>query len=97
MDNVISLKAHRTLIECRRLFKGYDDRLDKMDKTDLLTEFERYRKEAVNYPHHLLTLVKGEILLSKLGKMQITKELQVFINNELLRINKEIKLRLQST
>jgi hypothetical protein len=67
-ENIISLKAYRTLKECQKLFQGYRSRLTKMDKTDLLLELERYRKEAANYPHHLLTVVKGEILMNALNE-----------------------------
>ena len=93
-ENVVSLKAYRTLKECQRLFHGYRDRLGKMEKTDLLMELERYRKEAANYPHHLLTVVKGEILMTALKTRSLTQELKSFAQAEEHRLKVEVYKRL---
>ncbi len=93
-ENIVSLKAYRTLKECQRLFHGYRDRLTKMDKTDLLLELERYRKEATNYPHHLLTVVKGEILMHALKTRSLTDELKNFALTEERRLKVEVYRRL---
>jgi hypothetical protein len=93
-ENIVSLKAYRTLKECQRLFQGYRGRLTKMEKTDLLQELERYRKEAANYPHHLLTVVKGEILMAALKERSLTQELKTFALNEERRLKVEVYKRL---
>jgi hypothetical protein len=93
-ENIVSLKAYRTLKECQRLFHGYRDRLGKMEKTDLLMELERYRKEAANYPHHLLTVVKGEILMTALKTRSLTTELKLFAAAEEHRLKVEVYKRL---
>lgn len=93
-ENIVSLKAYRTLKECQRLFHGYKDRLGKMEKADLLQELERYRKEAANYPHHLLTVVKGEILMNALKDRSLTSELKMFALNEERRLKVEVYKRL---
>lgn len=93
-ENIVSLKAYRTLKECQRLFHGYKDRLGKMEKADLLQELERYRKEAANYPHHLLTVVKGEILMNALKDRSLTNELKAFAMNEERRLKVEVYKRL---
>ena len=93
-ENIISLKAYRTLKECQRLFEGYRDRLGKMEKTDLLLELERYKKEASNYPHHLLTVVKGEILMTALKNRSLTQELKSFALAEERRLKVEVYKRL---
>lgn len=93
-ENIVSLKAYRTLKECQRLFHGYKDRLGKMEKADLLQELERYRKEAANYPHHLLTVVKGEILMNALKDRSLTNELKMFALNEERRLKVEVYKRL---
>ncbi|HEY8278286.1 MAG TPA: hypothetical protein VIH99_01600 [Bdellovibrionota bacterium] len=93
-DNIVSLKAFRTLKECQKLFQGYRARLGKMDKTDLLLELERYRKEAANYPHHLLTVVKGEILMNALKTRSLTDDLKNFALTEERRLKVEVYRRL---
>jgi hypothetical protein len=93
-QNIVSLKAYRTLKECQRLFQGYRGRLGKMDKVDLLQELERYRKEAANYPHHLLTVVKGEILMEALKDRCLTQELKAFAVSEERRLKVEVYKRL---
>ena len=93
-ENIVSLKAYRTLKECQKLFQGYRTRLTKMDKTDLLLELERYRKEASNYPHHLLTVVKGEILMNALKTRSLTEDLKNFALNEERRLKVEVYRRL---
>lgn len=93
-ENIVSLKAYRTLKECQRLFHGYRDRLGKMEKADLLQELERYRKEATNYPHHLLTVVKGEILMNALKERSLTSELKAFALSEERRLKIEVYKRL---
>jgi hypothetical protein len=93
-ENVVSLKAYRTLKECQRLFQGYRNRLGKMEKSDLLQELDRYRKEAANYPHHLLTVVKGEILMAALKERSLTLELKSFAVNEEKRLKVEVYKRL---
>lgn len=93
-ENIVSLKAYRTLKECQRLFQGYRARLGKMDKADLLLELERYRKEAANYPHHLLTVVKGEILMASLKDRSLTEELRTFAQSEERRLKVEVYRRL---
>lgn len=93
-DNVVSLKAHRTLVECRRLFRGYEARIMKMDRGLLLTEVQRYKNEAVNYPHHLLTIVKGEILMGVVKNIAVTPELKEFSAREEVRLKQEVRRRL---
>jgi hypothetical protein len=93
-ENVVSLKAYRTLKECQKLFQGYRARLVKMDKADLLVELERYRKEAANYPHHLLTVVKGEILMNCLKSRSLTDDLKTFALSEERRLKVEVYRRL---
>jgi hypothetical protein len=93
-QNIVSLKAYRTLKECQRLFQGYRTRLGKMEKSDLLLELERYRKEAANYPHHLLTVVKGEILMKALKERSLTQELKAFAQSEERRLKVEMYRRL---
>ena len=93
-ENVVSLKAYRTLKECQKLFEGYKKRLSKMDKMDLLLELERYKKEAANYPHHLLTVVKGEILVTSIKERSLTAELKSFAVTEERRLKIEMYRRL---
>ncbi len=93
-ENIVSLKAYRTLKECQRLFQGYRQRLEKLEKPDLLTELERYRKEAANYPHHLLTVVKGEILMTILKEKSLTADLKAFAVKEEHRLKVEVYRRL---
>lgn len=93
-ENVVSLKAYRTLKECQKLFQGYKGRLAKMEKTDLLVELDRYRKEAANYPHHLLTVVKGEILMTALKERSLTAELKDYALTEERRLKVEMYKRL---
>lgn len=66
MSNVVSLKAVRTQKECERLFEGYKRRVSLFNKDDFAAEMERFQKELRTYPNHLLTLVKGRILLKEL-------------------------------
>ena len=93
-QNIVSLKAYRTLKECQRLFQSYKGRLGKMEKADLLQELERYRKESANYPHHLLTVVKGEILMGALRERSLTAELKTFAISEEKRLKVEVYRRL---
>lgn len=93
-ENIISLKAYRTLKECQKLFQGYKGRLAKMEKMDLLLELDRYKKEAANYPHHLLTVVKGEILMTALKERSLTEDLKSFAQNEERRLKVEVYKRL---
>jgi hypothetical protein len=94
MSNTVSLRAFKTLKECQRLFHGYRDRLGAMDKSDLLMEVERYKKEASSYPHHLLTVVKGEILMGVLRDRSLTDELKSYAVNEERRLKIEMYRRL---
>lgn len=93
-ENVFSLKAYRTLKECQRLFHGYRNRLIGMEKTDLLLELERYKQEAARYPHHLLTVVKGEILMATLKSRSLTEELKSYACTEERRLKVELYRRL---
>ncbi len=92
--NVISMQAFKTLKECQRLFHGYRDRLTKMDKAELLLELERYRQEAGRYPHHLLTVVKGEILMANLREKSLSDELRTYAQKEEHRLKVEMYKRL---
>lgn len=94
MRNTVSLRAYRTLKECRVLFNGYDQRLSNMEKGELLSELERYRTESNRYPNHLLTIVKGEILMKELKKRATTAELKAYIQEEEVRLYIEINRRL---
>lgn len=94
MTNTVSLRAYKTLKECQRLFHGYKDRLETMDKADLLMEVERYKQEASRYPHHLLTVVKGEILMGILRDRSLTEELRAYAVNEERRLKVEMYRRL---
>ena len=93
-ENVVSLKSFRTLKECQKLFAGYKDRVSKMPRVDLMAEVQRYQKEATNYPHHLLTVVKGEILMSIVKKVAITEDLRSFADKEEIRLKTEVVRRL---
>ncbi len=94
VEKVISLRAFRTLKECQRLFKGYESKLKSMEKADLLLELDRYRVEANRYPSHLLTIVKGEILMGVLKDRSITHDLRTYAANEGERLKGEVKRRL---
>lgn len=94
MQNVVSIAAFRTFKECQKLYTNYRLSLYKMEKADLLVELERYRQEAGRYPSHLLTIVKGEILLEALRNRALTQEMQEFALKEAKRIKKEITKRL---
>ncbi len=91
---VVSLRAFRTLKECQKLFQGYEMKLQSMEKTELLSELDRYRMEANRYPSHLLTIVKGEILMQVVKRRSLTSELQSFASGEELRLKSEVKRRL---
>lgn len=93
--SVVSLRAFRTLRECQRLFHGYETKLENMEKSDLLCELDRYRVEAGRYPSHLLTIVKGEILMQVLRKKSLSSELRGFAEQEQLRLNLEVSRRLK--
>lgn len=95
MSNTISLRAYKTLKECQKLFHGYRDRLGGLDKTDLLVELERYKQESARYPHHLLTVVKGEILMGVLREKSLTEEMRTYALSEERRLRIEMQKRLQ--
>ena len=97
MSNIISLKNYKTIKECRSLFQGYGRRVAEMNKEELLAEFARYTKEATNFPNHLLTLVKGEILLANLERVATTPEMKKYIFEEQARIKGKYEARLQET
>lgn len=94
MSNVVYLKAYRTLKECDKLFVGYRARVEKMDRDTLLLELERYKQEAQNYPHHLLTVVKGEILMGAAKTVAVSPELRAFASREEIRLKEEVRKRL---
>lgn len=94
-SNIVSLKAYKTLKECQKLFEGYRNRVEQMEKTDLLIEMERYRQEAARYPHHLLTVVKGEILMRAVKERSLTDELKAFALSEERRLKIEVYKRMQ--
>ena len=60
----------------------------------MLLELERYRSEACKYPHHLLTVVKGEILMKAIRARSLTNELRMFANSEERRLKVELYKRL---
>lgn len=93
-DNIVSLRAYRTLRECQKLFQGYETKLETMEKADLLTELDRYRVEADRYPSHLLTIVKGEILMQVIKRRSLTNELKSFADLEERRLKQEVTRRL---
>ena len=93
-ENIVSLKAFKTLKECQKLFQGYRNRLTDMEKIDLLSEVERYKQEAARYPHHLLTVVKGEILMRALKDCSLTEELKSYAASEERRLKVELYKRL---
>lgn len=94
-QKVVSLRAFRTLKECQRLFHGYESKLEALDKADLLCELDRYRTEASRYPSHLLTIVKGEILMQVVKRKSLTDELRSFAELEENRIRTEVARRLR--
>lgn len=94
VGKVVSLRAFRTLRECQKLFKGYESKLKVMEKSDLLSELDRYRVEANRYPSHLLTIVKGEILMGVLKDRSITHDLRTYATNEGARLKGEVERRL---
>jgi hypothetical protein len=91
---IVSLKVYRTLKECRRLFQAYRTRLSQMHKEELLAEVLRYRTEAANYPHHLLTVMKGEILMGTVKCQAVSDDLRAFAATEEIRLTGEIMSRL---
>lgn len=93
-ENVISMQAFRTLKECQRLFTSYKGRLEKMEKTELLLELEKYRQEAGRYPNHLLTIVKGEIIMRAVRDASLTEEMRIFAKTEEHRLKVEMYRRL---
>lgn len=94
VGKVVSLRAFRTLRECQKLFKGYESKLKLMEKSDLLSELDRYRVEANRYPSHLLTIVKGEILMTVLKDRSITHDLRNYASTERERLRSEVERRL---
>lgn len=68
-----------------------------MNKAELLSELEKFRKESDSFPEHLLTLVKGEILLTNVERVATTPELNRFVKKELARISHSLKVRLHKT
>lgn len=96
-ENVFCLKAYRTLKECKKLFTGYDTRVNNMDGVTFSEELERYRKEAENFPRHLLTVVKGEILMNAAKKAPISDELKDFSSKEAVRLKAEVSSRLHES
>ena len=96
INTVVSIRAYKTLKECQKLFASYQERITKMDKVDLLVELERYKKEAANYPSHLLTLVKGEILLKTVHAQSLSEELKGFAAQEQSRLQRELTKRLET-
>jgi hypothetical protein len=93
--NVTSLTAYRTLKEYKLLFRGYEAKMRAADKHHLLVELENYRIESRRYPSHLLTIVKGQILLQQLDKVVVTPELKHFVVQELARLRVELSRRLR--
>jgi hypothetical protein len=93
-SNIVSMRAYKTLKECQKLFQGYRQKLMDMDKADLLLELERYRQEANRYPRHLLTVVKGEILMGVLRERSLTEELRDYALGEERRLKVEMYRRL---
>lgn len=93
-EKVVSLRAFRTLKECQRLFSGYESKLESLDKADLLNELDRYKVEASRYPRHLLTIVKGEILMQVVKRKSFANELKEFADFEAKRIRLEVARRL---
>lgn len=93
-QNVVSIRAFKTLRDCQRLFQGYRKKLEEMEKADLLMELERYRQEAARYPRHLLTVVKGEILMGVLRDRSLTEELRTYALHEERRLKVEMYRRL---
>ena len=91
---IVSLRAYRTIRECQKLFRGYETKLETMEKAELLTELDRYRVEAGRYPSHLLTIVKGEILMQVIKKRSLTMELKSFADTEERRLKTEVTRRL---
>ena len=94
-ENIISLKAYRTLKECRNLLSQYRCRLEKSNTSDLLVEIDRYRKEVQHYPQHLLTLVKGEILTQVCNKSTFSSEVKMFVDNEGQKLKIELRKKLE--
>lgn len=90
---IFNLRACRVLHECRRLFFGYKNRLSQMSRLEFLGELNRYRNEVINFPNHLLTLVKGELLLSQAKRFTFDDIIQDFIKSESNRIAAEIERR----
>ena len=63
MNNVISLQAYRVEKDCQQLFKGYKDRINNFTKEQFHQELLNFQQEFQKFPNHLLTIVKGQILL----------------------------------
>lgn len=90
-DNVICLRSYRALKESRNLFKGYRERLWKMETAQLKEELNRYREERKNFPTHLLTLVKGQILMERVCSLKyMPAEALGVIQRESERINQAL-------
>lgn len=96
MENVISLKAYRTIKETQKLFAGYRTRVEKMGRDEMLEEMKRYRQEAEKYPFHLLTLIKGQILMGSAKRTALTPAFREFAMNEEARLKEEVAKRLRS-
>jgi len=94
MNNLISLGSYRAIKKCKTLFISYKDKLERMNKNDLFIELSKYRDEVARYPNHLLTALKGEILMKVVSKKAISTELRTYAINEELRLKKTIKMRL---
>lgn len=95
-QNVVSIRAFKTVRECQKFFKGYQSKINRMDKAELLVELERYRGEADRYPSHLLTIVKGEILMQTLSAKALSTDLREYANKEQSRLKQEIALRVRT-
>ena len=91
---VTSIRAYRTLKECRSLFEGYRARLKVMEKSKLLLELNKYSKEAKKYPGHLLTIAKGEALMEEIRQKSLTQELRKYVTQEKKRLQLNIRQRL---
>lgn len=96
MSNVVSLRTFRTLKECQKLFIGYEDKLKGMSKDELMGELERYRVESARYPEHLLTIVKGQIILRMVRRRPISLELRHFVDSESDRLEATVAKKVHS-
>lgn len=93
MNNTINLRQYKVIKDCFLLFKGYKERIVNMSNNELVEELSRYKTEMSNYPNHLLTIVKGKLLMTEFINRDIQTD--TFVKTEKNRIELVINKRLE--